>query len=184
MDRVLLLTEHTGTHVDAPYHMLAEGEAIDRLGLERFYGPAVLADVSDRDPGIAIDQESIEAALCQNGLDLLHDDMLIVRCWSEQRDDPGFTSARGFLPEVGPWLVEKGIKALGVDLPYVDHPADRSFPVHIALFRAGIPIYENLTCLDQLPKTRFTFVGLPLPLTGGGGSPVRAMAIVDRHGKE
>lgn len=66
-----------------------------------------------------------------------------------------------------------------IDLPNVDHPGDRSFPVHMALLPAGILIYENIANLERVPVARFQFLGLPLRLSGATGSPVRAVAIID-----
>jgi kynurenine formamidase len=183
MDRIMLLNEHTGTHVDAPHHMYKDGARIDQLDLDQFYGTAILADASDRDPSMPLTRARIEAALASDAVELRRHDILIVRCWAGERDDPGFASACGFSPEVGEWLARTGIKALGVDLPSVDSPGDRSFPVHIALFAAGITIYENLAHLDRLPRRRFTFMGLPLLVAGAGGSAVRAVAMLDGEGE-
>jgi arylformamidase len=183
MDRILLFTEHTGTHVDAPYHFLKEGASIDRLGLDRFVGEAIVADVSTREPSTPITQTQIEAALSAASLTLRHDDILLVHSWAKGREEPGFVTARAFAPDVGEWLVRQGIKAVGIDLASVDDPGDRSFPVHIALLSAGIPIYENLDHLDLVSGQRVTFVGLPLRVAGGGGSTVRAVAMTKEPGK-
>ena len=92
--------------------------------------------------------------------------------------DPGFTSAAALALEVGSWLVEVGVKAIGIDLPAVDNPGSRSFPVHMALLSAGIPIYENLVNLEEIDEPRFTFFGFPLRVAGASGSAVRAVAIM------
>jgi kynurenine formamidase len=178
-DRIWLLNEHIGTHVDAPYHFIKEGAAIDALPLSRFWGKAVLADVSDRDPTTPVSVAEIEAALSIRDERLEPDDILLLRCWAGHPNDPGFNSATALAPEVGPWLVEQGVKAVGVDLPAVDSPGGRSFPVHIALLSAGIPIFENLCNLEVIDEPRFTFVGFPLRITGASGSAVRAVAILD-----
>lgn len=177
-DRFWLLNEHIGTHVDAPYHFIQNGPAIDALPLTKFWGTAVLADVAPRDSATPVSRAEIEAALVGQGEKLGSEDILLIHCWAGKRDDPGFASAAALAPEVGPWLVEIGVKAVGIDLPAVDSPGDRSFPVHIALLSAGIPIYENLSNLVAIDEPRFTFVGFPLRVAGASGSAVRAVAMV------
>lgn len=177
-DRIWLLNEHIGTHVDAPYHFWKDGASIDELPLDRFCGPAVLADVSDRDPAVPVSVDQIVAALEVAGEPVHQDDILVVRCWGRQPDDPGFLEATALAPEVGTWAVEQGVKAVGIDLPSVDSPGDRSFPVHMAFLPAGIPIFENLCHLDKIEQVRFSFWGLPLRVKGGSGSAVRAIAVV------
>jgi kynurenine formamidase len=178
-DRIWLLNEHIGTHVDAPHHFWKDGATIDALALDRFCGPAVLVDVSGRDPTTPVTIDQLVSALEVEGEAVHQGDILLVRCWDGRPGDPGFLEAAALALDVGTWAVEVGIKAVGVDLPSVDNPGDRSFPVHIALLSAGIPIYENLCNLDAIRQTRFTFWGLPLYVTGGSGSAVRAVAVVE-----
>jgi kynurenine formamidase len=177
-DRFWLLNEHVGTHVDAPYHFVKDGAAIDALPLSRFWGEALLADVSKRDAAKPVSRAEIETALALHHEEVKPDDILVLRCWGGRPSDPGFTSAAALALEVGSWLVEVGVKAIGIDLPAVDNPGSRSFPVHMALLSAGIPIYENLVNLEEIDEPRFTFFGFPLRVAGASGSAVRAVAIM------
>jgi kynurenine formamidase len=52
--------------------------------------------------------------------------------------------------------------------------------VHVYLLQEKVPIYENLANLGALPAKRFIFFGLPLNLQDCTGSPVRAVALVDK----
>lgn len=178
-DRILLTNEHLGTHVDAPFHFCKDGATIDEIDLEQFWGEAVLADVSDRVPAVPISPEQIETALTKAGEVVHEGDILLVRCWAGMPEEPGFLTATAFTKEVGAWAAGRKLKAVGVDLPSVDNPGDRSFPVHMALLPAGILIYEGLCNLQALAATRFIFLGLPLRVVGGSGSLVRAVAILD-----
>jgi kynurenine formamidase len=178
-DRMMLLNEHIGTHVDAPYHFVVEGATIDELPLDRFLGSAVALDLSARDPAIPVDVASIERALEAAGEDVQRGDMLLLRTWAGAPYAPGFLQATSLAHEVGRWGVERGLKAIGVDLPSVDSPGDRSFATHMALLEAGVLIYETLCHLDQLDRPRFFFSGLPWRLVGGSGCPVRAVARLD-----
>jgi kynurenine formamidase len=178
-DRIMMLNEHIGTHVDAPYHFLADGASLETFPLERFWGRAVLADVSDRDPSVPVGIESILGALDRNGESIREDDILVLRCWAGDVSDPGYLRASALEPEVGTWAAGLRLKALGIDLANVDNPGDRSFPVHIALLQAGVLIYESLVNLGDIRRARFQFIGFPLPICGASGGAVRAVALVD-----
>jgi len=77
------------------------------------------------------------------------------------------------------WLVEKSIKIFGVDSPSPDNPASRTYPCHMMCRKYGITHYENLANLDQVVGMRFTFIGFPLCIREGTGSPVRAVAVLE-----
>jgi len=77
------------------------------------------------------------------------------------------------------WLVEKGIKTFGVDSPSPDNPISRTYPCHMMCRAQGITHYENLANLDQVAGKRFIFIGFPLRIIGGTGSPVRAVAVLE-----
>lgn len=77
------------------------------------------------------------------------------------------------------WLVQRRIKAFGVDTPTPDNPSSRIYPVHLMCRRESLHHYENLTNLDKVVGRRFTFFGLPVKFRAGHGSPVRAIALLD-----
>lgn len=178
-DRVMMINEHIGTHVDAPYHFVKEGATIDQVDLDRFWGSAVLADVSDRTPLEPVTVRHVTDALGRRGETVRPGDILLIRTWPGGRGDPEFQKAPALTRDVGAWAAANHLRAVGIDLPNVDHPGDRSFPVHMALLPAGILIYENIANLERVPVARFQFLGLPLRLSGATGSPVRAVAIID-----
>ncbi len=76
------------------------------------------------------------------------------------------------------WLVEKGIKTFGVDSPSPDNPISR-YPCHTMCREYWITHFENLANPDQVVGRRFTFMGFPLRIREGTGSPVRAVAVLD-----
>jgi arylformamidase len=79
-----------------------------------------------------------------------------------------------FTPEAAQFVVDCGVRLVGVDFPSVDRPP---FPAHIAFLGNGIVIVENLTNLPAIEKEVFHLVVLPLKFTGRDGSPVRAIAL-------
>jgi kynurenine formamidase len=80
----------------------------------------------------------------------------------------------GLSAEGAEWLLERQVRVFGVECPSPDDPSSRTYPVHMMCRRAGITHYENLANLSEVVGRRFTFIGLPLKIRRGTGSPVRA----------
>jgi arylformamidase len=74
-------------------------------------------------------------------------------------------------------LLERGVKAVGVDTLSPDVFGNATSPVHRALLGEGVVIVENLANLDRVPS-RFYLMALPLKIRGGSGAPCRASALV------
>ncbi len=163
---------HTGTHIDAPAHILPGGATLDTYSVERFLGPAFLIDAAGGPPGIG--------ALRPYEDEIRKSDFLIMRTgWSGRWGSEEYF--RGF-PVLGAdtaeWLCGLGLKGFGVDAISVDDIDATALPVHHALLESGILIVENLANLGSIPGPRFMFACLPLNLAGADGAPARAVAIV------
>jgi len=161
----ITLSTHTGSHVDAPIHILAEGSPVDELPLEPFIGPALLIDAVGA-PAVGL------AALA--GLDAAPPERLLVR--TRRRTDPArFDSAYSPLaPEAAERLVELGVRLYGTDAPSIDPFDSLSFDAHRILARGGVMILEGLR-LDEPPPGIYELIALPLRIAGGDASPVRAV---------
>jgi kynurenine formamidase len=172
-DRVLRLHSHTATHVDAPAHVLPGGRTLDRLPVDRFFGPACVADVRG-----AMD---IRTKLLAPYQDILAQcDFVLLRtgmekCWGSREY---FESWPGLSPEAAQWLCGLGLKGVGVDAPSVDAPEAAGLPAHRALLESNMIVVENLRRLDELPAQGFFLSVLPLPITEADGSPVRAAGLI------
>lgn len=175
----VLVSDHAGTHVDAPLHFYPEGQSIDRQPLDRYYGPAVLIDAADKQLRQPVDAAMVEQALQKDGLEIAPGDIVLVRAWKGDWKDPDFHHAAGIDIKAARWLHRAGVKAVGIDLGNIEDNADMSRQVHLFLLEQGVAIYENLANLEKLPAKRFVFAGFPLPLQGCTGSPVRAVALVE-----
>ena len=83
--------------------------------------------------------------------------------------------------EIARWLVEKQVSLIGVEPPSVAdvNNMQELTDVHQTLFRGNVVIVEGLSNLDQISKPTVQFIALPMKITGGDGSPVRAIAIED-----
>jgi arylformamidase len=154
------LGSHTGTHVNAPWHMAVDGARLEELALSRFVGRAVVRRAVTRKPERA-DQGRFDAS-----------------------SDPGCVSIP---PGVG--LIYAAAPLDGDELPLVlaarppfvaqavEFPLDEA--IERELCRAGIVSFENLANTSKLPRDRFfLFMGLPLAICGDG-APVRAVAMLD-----
>jgi kynurenine formamidase len=182
--RGLLMSDHGPTHVDALKHLDPRPEApsIEKMPLDLFYGDAVCIDVSHKAPRSYINGADLDEAVAKSGVEVRRGDILLLYTGTFNRlhGTKEYLSQYPGLDEAGSaWLVEKGVKTFGVDSPSPDNPASRTYPCHMMCREHGITHYENLANLDQLVGQRFTFIGLPLRIRGGSGSPVRAIAVLN-----
>jgi kynurenine formamidase len=182
-DGVNVLAVHmgsqSGTHVDAPYHVLEDGARLDELPLERFLGPAVVADVrhvaAESAIGVA-DLEPVRDRLGPGAILLLHTG------WSRHFGDPDRYRRHPWLsPEAAHLVVALGVLCVGIDAFSVDPtPLDVSsarLDAHLAILGPGGVIVENLTNLGALAVLRRPVVSvLPLNIAHADGAPVRAVA--------
>ena len=79
-------------------------------------------------------------------------------------------------PKAAQWLVGAGIRGLGIDMISVDEVDSTAFAIHNILLGADLVIIENLTNLEALPDSAFSFYCFPLRIQHADGSPVRAVA--------
>jgi kynurenine formamidase len=167
------MVANTGTYVDAPFHRFADGCDLAGLTLERL---ADLEGVVIRRPfkqGLATDAEQLRQADVRGRAVLVHTG------WDRHWRTEAYFSDHPFLTaEAADWLVARGAAFVGIDSHNIDDTRTRSRPVHTALLRAGIPIGEHLTGLEQLPDSGFRFHAVPPKVRGMGTFPVRAYAVV------
>jgi Predicted metal-dependent hydrolase len=172
------LGSHTGTHVDAPAHVIPDGRTLDTFELDAFAFDAVRVDC--RALGA---REAIPAALVPTGTDA--DCVVFDTGWADHWGTPRYRDHPYLSPEAGEACAEAGV-AVATDTlsPDPTPPADADesddagdttdAPVHEAVLGAGQLIVENLTGLGGL--RRFELRALPLALAGDG-APVRAAAV-------
>jgi arylformamidase len=158
----ITLGSHTGTHVDAPWHFLQEGNSIDMEALDKFIGEAVIIDASDRNCISANDF---------SGNDIRSNDIVLINTGTgDRRTDFAYLDV-----SAAEWMVKHGVKCVGIDTASVEKYGSKDALVHKMLLACNIGIIENLVNLKQFAGTRMFFVCLPLPLKGIDGSPARAV---------
>lgn len=180
----LELGEHTGTHVDALNHMARQyrGQSIEAMPLTMFYTEGICLDLSHKGLHDLIEVVDLERACSEAELEIKPGDTVLLytdhyrRAFGTQdwHDGPGISA------DAARWLGQQEIAAFGVETmaPGVRHVSNRE--VHHICGELGFTHYENLINLHQLVgRGRFRFIGLPLRIRGGTGSPVRAVAIFE-----
>lgn len=187
------VSEHSGTHLDAPLHFAEGAAAADELPLERLIGPAVVIDVaaaSKGDPDYALTAADIAGAEAVEGLIPSGAIVLIRSGWSARWPDrkaylgddrPGRTDDLhfpGLSPEAAEALAARGVDAVGIDTASIDPGPSLDFRAHRVLAAAGVPALENLTNLDRLPPRGAEIIALPMKIAGGSGAPCRVVAVL------
>jgi kynurenine formamidase len=184
----LTVSEHTGTHLDAPLHFVEGGPAhygVDEVPLDRLAGRAATLDATDLGPDDLLGADRIRAWEREHG-EIAPRDKLLIRYGWDERWATGPQGRRfldawpGLSGEAAEYLVEKGVSLVGCDTMSVDATGSgESNPAHHALLGNEVYIVENLKNLHRLPPFCL-FVAFPLKIRGGSGSPVRAVALVPR----
>jgi len=169
-EKKISLYSHTGTHIDAPAHILAEKPQLDELALDFFIGQALC---------IAVDQPEIDVHFLLPFQEDLHqlDFVLFATGWSKYWGKKQYFEGYPVLTSsAAEFLCEYNLKGIGFDTISADHEDSAEFPVHRTLLKQMIVI-ENLTDLERVVEQKFLFSCLPLKIAEADGSPVRAAAI-------
>ncbi|EZH67474.1 kynurenine formamidase [Bacillaceae bacterium JMAK1] len=153
---------HSGTHVDAPFHVDNDGLTIDQLPLDPFLGDAVVIDVSNEDIIQANAFESINAS------------RVLLKTNTPNNPEHFPSSIATLSIEAIHTLSKQGVKLIGVDVPSVDALNSKNMAIHHEIHRHGMFILENVM-LDGVTPGNYFLSALPLHLNGADGSPVRAV---------
>ena len=166
----LAFGSHTGTHVDAPSHFVAGGEAVDRIPLSRLIGSAVVLELSGESPGIGATELADQDLRGQQRVLLKTRNSALLR-------RPDFAAGyRHLTPDGASHLLDRGVELIGIDYLSVERFGSEEFPVHRLLLGRGVTIVEGLD-LTAVPGGVYQFVCLPLRLVGLDGAPARAVLI-------
>jgi arylformamidase len=166
----LSLGTHTGTHVDAPAHLLRGGASVEALVLEHLIGPARVVYV----PGAQdITVAALEALAiprdCRRLLLKTHNSDVRLLTQATFRQDYVALSAKA-----ARWLVERAICLVGIDALSVDPYAEEALPAHRTLLAHGVIIVEGLD-LSAVPEGAYELCCLPLRIPDADGAPARVI---------
>jgi kynurenine formamidase len=181
----LSMSDHSATHVDAPCHFSSSSGAvsIDKVPLENFYTEAICLDLSHVALKHEITVAEMEAALKVSGEEIQKGDTVLIHMGVNDRlfGKPEYLhDFPGLHVEAVHWLADKGIIMFGVEAISPAPEGEPNFKAHIACAQRGITHMEGLMNLDKLlDQGRFRFIGFPLKIKDGTGSPIRAVAVIE-----
>ncbi|WP_339149903.1 MULTISPECIES: cyclase family protein [unclassified Sutcliffiella] len=158
----LELDVHTGTHVDAPLHMVVDGETIETLPLDKLVGPCKVFDLTAVEDRITV--KDIK------GLDIQKDDFLLFK--TKNSFDEEFNFDFVFVAEdAAKYLAEIGVSGVGVDALGIER-SQEGHPTHKTLFANNVIIIEGLR-LKDITEGEYIMCAAPLKLSGVDASPAR-----------
>ena len=180
---------HVGTHIDAPFHFIRDGDTIDRLPLDRLVGDTVAFDLQHKQGKVPIERGELEEALenlRQKGIESKPGDKVLLctghheRHWGSLdywKQSPYLTE------EAAQWIVDQGFSAAGYDFMQ-DIPSDLQTPenpnpIHHIILGSSLYNIEYLTGLDRVAGKKVWLSAAPVLFKGVEGSPARVYAIVD-----
>ncbi len=161
------LGAHYGTHVDAPYHFAPDGVSVDEIPLGILIGKARVVELTVLERIQRADLES---------LDLRDDIRLLLKTrMSGQMRSRAFNESYVYLAsDAARYLVQAGIKLLGIDYLSIDARLEGSYPAHQELLGAGVVVVEGLD-LSEVEPGEYELICLPLPIAGGDAAPARVL---------
>jgi arylformamidase len=164
---------HSGTHVDAPSHFIASGAKVDSLPLDSLLGEAEVIEVPD---DVRIIDRSFVVANCVGRSQRILFKTNNSAFWNNLKD--GFRENYVYVDHVAArWLVEKGIKLVGIDYLSIEQFKSQNFETHHAFLSNGIVILEGLD-LREVPSGVYELLCLPLKIAGGTGDGAPARVIL------
>lgn len=177
-ETLLSFYSHTGTHMDPPAHLRADGRTLDSFPAEQFVGMALVIDCRSLGEGEAITVKQLAPYGEKVGK---ADFLLFCTGWDKRW---GTESYFGNYPcvdeEVLSLIIGGGYKGIGFDVIGLDPVGDASLTRHNKLFaEAEMVNIENLKDLELCGSDLFRFVCLPLKWSESDGAPIRAVALLD-----
>jgi len=163
----LHMSAHAGTHVDAPKHFFDDGGGVESLPLEMLCGRTRVVELTTR-RGVTAEDLA--------GFDLREDIRLLLKTHNSRLwGTPEFhTDFIGVTESGARFLVDRGVKVLGVDYLSVEQYKTPGAPAHHVLLGSGTIVIEGLNLRDVEPGTYEMFC-LPLAVVGADGAPARVI---------
>lgn len=171
---------HSGTHIDAPCHVIKNGKSIDQFNIGKFIGNAIIIPCHDRTE-INLDYiQSYEDKIKRVNF------ILFYTGWQHKwKSNSYFADCPTLTNDAASWLAKFDLNGIGIDSFSVDKVISAEIvtpellPNHFIFLGKEILLIENLTNLDKLPDDIFSFQCIPLNIENADGSPVRAIAIIN-----
>jgi kynurenine formamidase len=168
-------------------HMREDAPGPEAIPLEYCYGDGVCLDFRHLPKGAGITVDDLKSELARIGYTLKPLDIVLIHTGAGTIQDRAeyLTDHVGMTGEATHWMLDQGIKLMGIDAPTFDPPVwamferEKFWEAHRVMLTREYYHLENLTNLEQLPPFGFTVSMLPVKWRGTTAAPVRAMAIVE-----
>jgi arylformamidase len=165
----IAMGSHTGTHIDAPFHFVEGGRKLYEIPLEDLVGPVTVIQIEgvpsiSRKHIASLDWSDVRRVFFKTDN-------------SEHWNDGTFCEDFVYLePDAAEFLVQQGVRLVGIDYLSIDKYKSEHHPTHFALLPNNVIIIEGLN-LSQVPAGLYAMVALPLNLQSGDGAPTRVILI-------
>jgi arylformamidase len=162
---------HTGTHVDAPAHFVQGGLGVDSFDLDLLVGPALVVHAPEAE---LLSASVLQALAIPRGTERVLFHTRNSDRWARGEDE-FWTDYVGISDDGARWLIERGVRLVGIDYLSIA-PYEELVPPHRTLLGAGVIVVEGLDLSGVAPGV-YRLVCLPLKVVGGDGAPARAILI-------
>lgn len=166
----LILSSHTGTHIDAPSHFIKDGKTVDQIPLEYLIGEVKVFEVYEDNK---ITREFLESKNIEYG------DRIFFKTKNSQylkRSSEFYEKYVYLTLEAAEFLIEREVKVVGIDYLSIEEFASNDFAVHKSLLSNGVVVIEGLD-LSQVCEGKYRYAALPLKLKDCDGAPARVILI-------
>lgn len=190
---------HSTTHIDAPWHYSQTcggkpAKTADQIPLEWCIGKGVMIDMSHKKDFDEITVNDLETFIGKHQLEINTGTIVLIRTGCDQYNGTKdfHMKGPGMSAEATEWLIDKGVKVMGIDawgwdtpLPHQiakakkENDSELFWKAHLVGQRKEYCHIEQLVNLDSLPYSGFTVSVLPLNIIGASAAPIRAVAIID-----
>jgi len=160
---------HTGTHIDAPLHVIEGGRNISEIPIETLHGPALIIDTGAAE----VITPDFVASPHLNGIKRILFKTRNSSYWKQ----PGFRRDFTYLTgETAKQLADRGVKLVGIDYLSIEKFGSEDHAAHRLLLEAGVVVLEGLN-LSDVSAGIYELLCLPLRIHDGDGSPCRAILL-------
>jgi kynurenine formamidase len=162
-----------GTYLDSPYHRHADRRDISQIELDEVILPGIVIDVRGRK-----EFESVGIEVIPEEISLKGKAVLFNFGWDQHWGNEQYFSYPYISRNLIDYLIQAGVKLVGVDTINIDYTGDMERPAHTLFLKNDILIVENLTGLEKLYGKKFEFFAVPLKAKKVAAMPIRAFAEV------
>ncbi|RMF91948.1 MAG: cyclase family protein [Candidatus Schekmanbacteria bacterium] len=165
----VIMSAHSGTHIDAPYHFINDGKTVEKLELDCFYGDAAVYELDCEKQINVKDLKRFKISGEKRVLFKTRNSKL----WRKKHFDKRYVFFTG---KSAQYLVDCGVKLVGIDYLSVEQFGNEKHPAHDVFLSNEIVLLEGLN-LTGISPGKYILSAFPLNFEGREGAPVRAVLI-------